>query len=170
MTNAILHLSYSAVRPGTLYFATFPCLLSTAADCRDQYGVALLVKLLEAMPYSSVTLAAADAVRAVAMNNDGNKGAVRENWGIPLLVRMLSAEVHPASRFFCFPAGHETCTLSLAMICMCCPLRLMLTGIIQWVCICSALLHARAAHAESQHACSRKAAQWWRRPSTVCAF
>lgn len=52
-----------------------------------------MVKLLEATPYTSVTLAAADAVRAVAMNNDGNKNAVRENWGIPLLVRMLSAEV-----------------------------------------------------------------------------
>lgn len=67
------------------------------AVCRDQYGIAPLVKLLEATPYSAITLAAADAVRACAMNSDGNKNAVRENWGIPLLVRMLSAEVRRLS-------------------------------------------------------------------------
>ena len=51
------------------------------------------MKLLEAMPATGVTLAAADAVRAVAMNNNENKTAVRENWGIPLLVKLLTEDV-----------------------------------------------------------------------------
>ena len=51
------------------------------------------MKLLEAMPANGVTLAAADAVRAVAMNNNENKTAVRENWGIPLLVKLLCEDV-----------------------------------------------------------------------------
>lgn len=66
---------------------------SSPTTCRDQYGIAPLVKLLEAVPASGVTLAAADAVRAVAMNNNENKTAVRENWGIPLLVKLLTEDV-----------------------------------------------------------------------------
>ena len=56
---------------------------------REQYGIAPLVKLLEARPYDGVSSAAADAVRAVCTNNEPNKAAVRENWGIPMLTAML---------------------------------------------------------------------------------
>lgn len=60
---------------------------------REQFGIPLLLKQLEGTPFDSLTAAAADAVRSVAMNNDANKNAVRENWGIPLLAKMLGPEV-----------------------------------------------------------------------------
>jgi len=61
--------------------------------CREQYGIPVLVKLLEAMPFDAVTAAAADALRALAMNNEANKTAIREAWAVPLLVKLLSSEV-----------------------------------------------------------------------------
>ena len=60
---------------------------------REQYGIPALVKLLEAMPFDAVTAAAADALRALAMNNEGNKTAIREAWAVPLLVKLLGSEV-----------------------------------------------------------------------------
>lgn len=53
----------------------------------------MLVKLLEAMPFDGVTAAAADALRALAMNNEANKTAIREAWAVPLLVKLLGSEV-----------------------------------------------------------------------------
>ena len=61
--------------------------------CREQYGIPVLVKLLEAMPFDAVTAAAADALRALAVNNEANKTAIREAWAVPLLVKLLSSEV-----------------------------------------------------------------------------
>ena len=60
---------------------------------REQYGIPVLVKLLEATPFDAVTAAAADALRALAMNNEGNKSAIREAWAVPLLVKLLGSEV-----------------------------------------------------------------------------
>lgn len=60
---------------------------------REQYGIPVLVKLLEAMPFDGVTAAAADALRALAMNNEANKTAIREAWAVPLLVKLLGSEV-----------------------------------------------------------------------------
>lgn len=62
-------------------------------SCREQYGIPALVKLLEAMPFDAVTAAAADALRALAMNNEANKTAIREAWAVPLLVKLLGSEV-----------------------------------------------------------------------------
>lgn len=45
------------------------------------------------MPFDAVTAAAADALRALAMNNEANKTAIREAWAVPLLVKLLSSEV-----------------------------------------------------------------------------
>ncbi len=61
---------------------------------REQYGIPVLVKLLEAMPFDGVTAAAADALRALAMSNEANKTAIREAWAVPLLVKLLGSEVH----------------------------------------------------------------------------
>ena len=63
------------------------------AVCREQYAIPVLVKLLEAMPFDGVTAAAADALRALALNNEGNKTAIREAWAVPLLVKLLGSEV-----------------------------------------------------------------------------
>jgi hypothetical protein len=35
--------------------------------------------------------AAADAIRALTLNNNSNKEAVREAWALPLLVKLLSS-------------------------------------------------------------------------------
>ena len=61
--------------------------------CREQYGIPVLVKLLEPVPFDGVTAAAADALRAIAMNNEANKTAIREAWAVPLLVKLLGSEV-----------------------------------------------------------------------------
>lgn len=61
---------------------------------REQYGIPVLVKLLEAMPFDGLTAAAADALRALAMSNEANKTAIREAWAVPLLVKLLGSEVH----------------------------------------------------------------------------
>lgn len=89
--------------------------LGTWGTCREQFGIPLLLKQLEGTPFDGLTVAAADAVRAVAMNNDANKNAVRENWGIPLLAKMLGPEVRSplppplrALRNFPFPMMQST--------------------------------------------------------------
>lgn len=61
--------------------------------CREGYGVAPIVKMLEVSKNVAVTGAAADAIRAIALNNDANKNAVREAWALPLLVKMLGPDV-----------------------------------------------------------------------------
>ncbi|DBA82711.1 TPA: hypothetical protein ACH3X1_006946 [Trebouxia sp. C0004] len=60
---------------------------------REQYGIPVLVKLLEAMPCDGVTAAAADALTALAISNAANKTAIREAWAVPLLVKLLGPEV-----------------------------------------------------------------------------
>lgn len=60
---------------------------------REQNGIPVLVKLLEATPFDGVTAAAADALRALAMSNEANKTAIREAWAVPLLVKLLGSEV-----------------------------------------------------------------------------
>ncbi len=60
---------------------------------RDGYGIAPIVKILEGPKEAAVTSAAADLVRAVALNNDANKNAVREAWALPQLVKLLGSEV-----------------------------------------------------------------------------
>ena len=60
---------------------------------REQYAIPRLVKLLEAMPFDTVTAASADALRALASGNEANKTAIREAWAVPLLVKLLGNEV-----------------------------------------------------------------------------
>ena len=60
---------------------------------REEFGVAPIVKLLEGQLGPAVTSAAADAVRAIALNNDANKTALREAWALPQLVKLLLPEV-----------------------------------------------------------------------------
>ena len=60
--------------------------------CRDGYGIAPIVKILEGPKEAAVTSAAADLLRAVALNNDANKNAVREAWAVPQLVKLLGPE------------------------------------------------------------------------------
>ena len=57
---------------------------------RDEYGVAPIVQLLEGHRCSAVTSAALDAVRAMSLNNDANKTALREAWVLPQLVKLLA--------------------------------------------------------------------------------
>ena len=63
------------------------------ANCRENFGIPLLVHILEERPYDSTTACAADALRAISMNNDENKNRVREAWAIPLLVQLLGSDV-----------------------------------------------------------------------------
>jgi hypothetical protein len=72
--------------------ASSKCSWST---CRDGYGIDPIVKMLEMSKNMAVTGAAADAIRAVALNNDANKNAVREAWALPLLVKLLGPGVSP---------------------------------------------------------------------------
>ena len=60
---------------------------------RENFGIPLLVHILEERPYDSTTACAADALRAISMNNDENKNRVREAWAIPLLVQLLGSDV-----------------------------------------------------------------------------
>ena len=71
--------------------------LDNLARRREEFGVAPIVKLLEGQLGPAVTSAAADAVRAIALNNDANKTALREAWALPQLVKLLLPEVggHP---------------------------------------------------------------------------
>ena len=55
--------------------------------------MAPIVRLLEGHVGPTVTSAAADAVRAMALNNDANKASLREAWALPQLVKLLSPEV-----------------------------------------------------------------------------
>ena len=71
---------------------------------REEFGVAPIVKLLEGQLGPAVTSAAADAVRAIALNNDANKTALREAWALPQLVKLLLPEVggrYPADLIAC---------------------------------------------------------------------
>lgn len=78
-----------------IFIHLFNCLsLIVDSGFREQYGIPVLVKLLEAMPFDGVTAAAADALRALAMSNEANKTAIREAWAVPLLVKLLGSEVH----------------------------------------------------------------------------
>lgn len=61
---------------------------------RDEYGVAPIVKLLEGHQGPPVTSAALDAVRAMSLNNDANKNALREAWVLPQLVKLLAQVCH----------------------------------------------------------------------------
>ncbi len=78
-------------------YCLFNCFIIHLFICyhcfREQYGIPVLVKLLEAMPFDGVTAAAADALRALAMSNEANKTAIREAWAVPLLVKLLGSEV-----------------------------------------------------------------------------
>ena len=67
---------------------------------RDQYGLEAIVRCLESKGAKAVVSAAADAIRALCINNDANKAAIREAWGIPLLVKLLGPEVRT-----CGPLG-----------------------------------------------------------------
>ena len=100
--------------------------------CREQYGIPALVKLLEAMPFDAVTAAAADALRALAMNNEANKTAIREAWAVPLLVKLLGSEVGcnhapaptpPHPRPQPHPLGAVPAPFALLPICWSHPLR-----------------------------------------------
>lgn len=62
-------------------------------DFRFLGGIPHLLKQLQLSPYDDTTAAAADALRAACQNNDGNKAAVRKEWGIPLLVLLLAPGV-----------------------------------------------------------------------------
>ena len=89
-----------------LIICLFTCLFVICYYCfREQYGIPVLVKLLEAMPFDGVTAAAADALRALAMSNEANKTAIREAWAVPLLVKLLGAEVR-----ICFPRCSSVCS------------------------------------------------------------
>jgi hypothetical protein len=66
-----------------------------AGTRRKVQGVGHIVKLLEMGSHSQVQCAAADALRALCINNDGNKDAVREAWAIPVLVKILGQRVRP---------------------------------------------------------------------------
>jgi len=83
---------------------------------REQYGIPVLVKLLEAMPFDGVTAAAADALRALAMSNEANKTAIREAWAVPLLVKLLGSEVHIASPDAHLSAFHIFTNVSIIML------------------------------------------------------
>ncbi len=58
---------------------------------RDAYGITPIVKMLEQSKDGSQVAAAADAIRALTLNNNSNKDAVREAWALPLLVKLLSS-------------------------------------------------------------------------------
>ncbi len=58
---------------------------------RDAYGISPIVKMLEQSKDGSQVVAAADAIRALTLNNNTNKDAVREAWALPLLVKLLSS-------------------------------------------------------------------------------
>ena len=47
--------------------------------------------MLEQSKDGSQVAAAADAIRALTLNNNRNKDAVREAWALPLLVKLLSS-------------------------------------------------------------------------------
>ena len=64
-------------------------------ECREQYGIPIFVKLLEATPFDAVTSASADMLRVLAKDNEANKTAIREAWAVPLLVKLLD----PQARF-----------------------------------------------------------------------
>lgn len=70
------------------------------------------MKLLEAMPFDAVTAAAADALRALALNNEANKTAIREAWAVPLLVKLLSSEVSSQACCVSCVASHNSHVLS----------------------------------------------------------
>ena len=61
---------------------------------RDAYGIAPIVKMLEHSRDSGQASAATDAIRALTLNNNSNKDAVREAWALPLLVKLLSSVSH----------------------------------------------------------------------------
>ena len=87
--------------------------------CREQYGIPVLVKLLEAMPFDAVTAAAADALRALAMNNEANKASIRECWAVPLLVKLLGPEVWPNDMAGCLVALQQSyLSAQMAGFCM----------------------------------------------------
>lgn len=62
---------------------------------RDAYGITPIVKMLELSKDGGQASAATDAIRALTLNNNSNKDAVREAWALPLLVKLLSS-VSPA--------------------------------------------------------------------------
>ncbi len=47
--------------------------------------------MLEPSKEEGQASAAADAIRALCLNNSSNKDAVREAWALPLLVKLLSS-------------------------------------------------------------------------------
>lgn len=61
---------------------------------RDAYGIPPIVKMLEHSRDGSQASAATDAIRALTLNNNSNKDAVREAWALPLLVKLLSSVSH----------------------------------------------------------------------------
>ena len=63
------------------------------AECREQYAIPVLVKMLEPLPYDALTAAATDALKAIAVSNEANKAAVREAWAFPLLARLMQPRV-----------------------------------------------------------------------------
>ncbi|KAK9864085.1 hypothetical protein WJX84_012086 [Apatococcus fuscideae] len=65
-------------------------------NVRENFGIPLLVHILEERPYDGTTASAADALRAISMNNDENKNRVREAWAIPLLVQLLGSDAADA--------------------------------------------------------------------------
>ena len=60
---------------------------------REQYGIAPVIKLLEKRPSAPLCAAVVTLLQAVCINNEANKDAVREAWGIPLLVNLLEPQV-----------------------------------------------------------------------------
>ena len=58
---------------------------------RDAYGIPPIVKMMELSKDDGPASAAADAIRALTLNNNSNKEAVREAWALPLLVKLLSS-------------------------------------------------------------------------------
>ena len=103
--NAVFYASNAETSTETLITLCTKSEFALRLKCREQYGIPVLVKLLEAMPFDSVTAAAADALRALAMSNEANKSAIREAWAVPLLVKLLGSDVC-LSLCACLPACH----------------------------------------------------------------
>ncbi len=60
-------------------------------------GLKPLVRMLERSSTPAVVAAALDALRAVCLNNDENKGKVNTSWLIPQLVKLMGAKVRASA-------------------------------------------------------------------------
>ena len=63
--------------------------------------------MLEQSKDGSHASAAADAIRALTLNNNNNKDAVREAWALPLLVKLLSSVSRCSECLVCALHSHQ---------------------------------------------------------------